>query len=204
MARRRQIVPTIEEAEDAIVTALEADSTLSDLVSTFGSCQGTWTEARDELARRLPAVTVMFAGGKHEARGMGDGVLQGEWHLLVGARNLRREAARRTSDAGAYAIAEAVIATLDDQHLDLDGLGPLRFRELGIVEQSGPRDRAVSIYLLVFEGDLDVRHIEGTDDLATIAADYQVANVDEDTGDTGWAGVVTSLDADIIDPSEES
>lgn len=202
--------PTLEASEDAIVAALQADTTIDaycrDAISSF---EGSWRQVVEETSRRMPAIVVLFAGAEIEPSGMVEDRVEAEWHVLCLAKNLRNERARRnpesSGEVGAYAIVQDVLRVLTRSDCDLESFGELYPQGIDLVE--GSRQR--SIYRLVFTNELELREVADVDDLDRVDLTIEVPNPDEDNdGEIAWVEVGTDNDEEatevVDDLAEES
>lgn len=181
----RELNPTLEEAEDAILAALREDATIAAYVKSVSSFQGTFEQALQEASLAGdPAFLVMMAGIEFDERGPLEHVAVVEWHVIVRARNLRGNAYQRKPSAagevGTYQMVQDVLRVLTTQDLDLDGMAAISPAGVELLQANASRDRSLSAYLVVFFSELDHRVVEpGDEDLITeVGATYEVRTSD--------------------------
>jgi len=111
---------TIQEIEDALVAAMQADDGVSGACRTIGSYNG---EAADLVAQLeqmtvpLPAVWAVYNGSALNFRSFGVWEDAMSFVLVVAAKDLR---GRSAAAQGAYEVLEALKDALIDSTLDLD------------------------------------------------------------------------------------
>lgn len=186
--------PSLEDAEDAIVAALQADATIAAYARHVISFAGTWEEARRDALKQLPAILVVYVGGRFEPRGRAGAAHVVEWHVVVAAKNLRNERRGRQGaggEVGAYQMLRDVVRVLGNADLGVDGMGPLQARESQAVRMKGPgaTTPGSGVYRLVFTGTLDLVAAAPPDSLETIQSEYRTANTDETDGSVSWVSV---------------
>lgn len=172
----RQVAPSLEAIEDAIVAALVADPTIAAYVADVAPFQGTLEQAIQETAFRDPAMLVLFAGFDADAFGQADEQLDLEWHVIVRGRNLRSNAARQapaaTGEVGTYQMVQDALRVLAGREFELDGLGALSAAGCELLTAGANKDRSLSAYTVVFRCTAELRVVEGDDELTTMAATY--------------------------------
>lgn len=170
----------IAEVEAAIITALQGIAALKKVVSYQGEDMEDLLEA---LTPSLPAVSVVFKGGRWAPAAMGGGVYHREasFQLILLVENHRSEEARRRgngSEVGAYALLEAIEATLVGQTLELeiDELTPQQ--TVNLYTDAGAAAGLSAWGIEIMTGwDVAAAEAEG-DDLTGLHADW---NVNEQT-----------------------
>lgn len=159
----RLLVPTLEVCEDAIVAALAADAAILVGVpaASIKPFQGDLAQAMQEVAVRPPAILVMWAGGDIEPMGSEYFEVDGEWRVLVFARNMRSRKASSNPDAagevGAYQLVADVLRVLSLQHLDVAGMGELRPVACELLQAGSNKERTVTAYLVVFRCSVELQ-----------------------------------------------
>lgn len=183
----------LEAVEDAIIDALATDATIASYARHVGTWQGKLEDALEQSLFRDPSILVLFGGFDTEHRG-GDYALQTEWQVLVRDRNLRRERARRTEgpagEPGTYKMVADVIRVLTRAELAVDGMDELHLVACRLLQTGRDPSRTTSAYLLVFAADLDLLAVAPEQTLDELAAAVEVANLDEDSGETEWNPVI--------------
>lgn len=199
-------IPTtgITGIEDALLAALQGDPALAAVARHIGSWQGELETAIEQNAFRDPAILVLFGGFDTSPRG-GHEALDVEWQILVRARNLRREAARRvggpvSGEVGTYELVQHVMRILTGSDLDLDGVDELRLVACRLLQTGRDPSQTTSAYLVVFKVDADLLAVAPEQTLDELELNLEVHNPDEAGGDVSW---VPSVDL-TLDLTEES
>jgi len=199
-------IPTtgIGAIEDAMVEAMQADVALAALARHIGTWQGELEDALEQVAFRDPSILVLFGGFDAEPRG-GHESLDVEWQVLVRARNLRRESARRhggpvSGEVGTYELVQHVMRILTGSDLDLDGVDELRLAACRLLQTGRDPGKTTSAYLVVFKVDADLLAVAPEQTLDELELNLEVHNPDEAGGDASW---VPSVDL-TLDLTEES
>lgn len=104
--------------EDAVVAALRTE--LSPQVPTLETYQGNWPVDLQRETWRFPAVLVMLRQTRGAQVALRSYEMTLEFTILVIARQLRGEAARRRAEGGVYQILEGVRKALWYQDLGLE------------------------------------------------------------------------------------
>ena len=182
------LAQSLEDIEDAIVAALQADAVIAAYAKSVVPFQGTLADAAREVALRDPAFIVLFGGAAGETQALGDQLDQ-QWMVVVRTRNLRSNKAGRggaTGEVGSYQMVQDALRVLSRSDLSLDGVGPLRIREVELVQAGQVKDRAVSMYQLVFAQLVDLVPAPATNDFDGASGTLEVRNDRTDT----WKEVV--------------
>gem|GEM_PF-305432 len=104
---------TIEQIEDAIVAALEADGTLSGYVKTFDRLPWERSDEVEKLIRRYPALLVTYAGGDDDNAVNAVCDHRGRFSVWCCAKNLRSpSAAARGPVSGEKGVYDLIHDTL--------------------------------------------------------------------------------------------
>lgn len=205
MAEPELLPPTgLAGIEDAILAALAGDAALAAVVRHIGSWQGDMEAAVERSVLRDPAILVLFGGFDAEPRG-GHYDLAVEWQVLVRARNLRRESARRVggasaSEPGTYELIQHVLRILTHADLGLEGVDELRLVACRLLQTGRDPDQTTSAYLVVLHQDVDLLAVAPAQTLDDMAASIEVHNPDEEGGDPAW---VPTLDVSISLSAED-
>lgn len=197
MAVTRQLSPTLDEVEDAILAALKADTTIAGYARSIATFQGSLVKAVQQgIGLRQPALLVLFNGGPLKRLGSGLFRLTAEWDVLCCARNLRSAAhganPEASGEVGAYDIVADVLRVLSDTDLDLDGMDDLVPLDIELLSNGEIKDATLTVYRVIFRGDVELQVVEPDQLLEEIVATFDAANTDEDTGDTEWSEDVLS------------
>lgn len=178
---------SLDAIEDAIVARLASDDVLTALRAGgyLGSWQGSPEDARTTgRAIRYPLITIIYAGGAIESKGMLRFAHLARWQVTIATRSHRSlRAARATGDAGiasAYTLIAEALRVLSGVDLGLDGVGELRPHLVGPLEESEPGEARyaigveVPVLLQVDDVDLQTSGARPVADLEQIRATYAV------------------------------
>ena len=140
----------IEDIEDAMVSTLSADETLSAYVRTFERMPWEDIEALEKLLKNYPAIVVAYRGGDDDNSSYGVCDQVGKFAVLCAHKSVKSPstAARgRGTAKGVYAMLKDVLKCLNYSNLGLDIISCL---------SSGVRVVAVSTTLTVFAREFTV------------------------------------------------
>jgi phage gp37-like protein len=141
---------TIEEIEDAIISTLKADATLSDYVKVFDHLPWGRADEAEKLVKQYPAVLVAYAGGSDDSKNLNVDDHAGRFAVWCCARNLRSPSAAArgpvSGEKGVYDLLKDVLSCLHFSKLGLDIISCISVRVLPLA--ASPR---VAIFSREFE-----------------------------------------------------
>ncbi len=180
----RALHPTLEEIEDAVVAALQADSTIAAYARGIHAFQGTLTEALEESSYRDPSFLVVVVGGDIEPHGHLQHQVEVEIDLVVRATNLRGNKYQRnpssSSEVGTYQMVQDTLRVLTLNDLDLDGLEELQPQGWELLKTGSTKQRSLSAQQVAFLTKAELREAPPDDELDTVAATYETPDGDGD------------------------
>jgi phage gp37-like protein len=115
---------SIEEIEDALVSTLKNDTTLSAYVKIFDRLPWERATEAEKLVKQYPALLVAYAGGKDDTDNFNVCDHMGRFAVWCAARNLRTPSAAltgpETGEKGVYDLLKDVLSCLNYSNLGLD------------------------------------------------------------------------------------
>ena len=115
---------TVEAIEDAIVTTLQNDATLSAYVKTFDRLPWDRVDELEKLVKQYPALLVAYAGGTDDSGNYGVSDHSGKFAVWCCGRNLRSPSAAArgpvSGEKGVYDLLDDVISCLHFSNLGLN------------------------------------------------------------------------------------
>jgi len=172
----------IAEVELAIKARIEARLSYLAAVITYQGDSGHIEDLLEELLRRLPAVAIVFSGGKFERVSGTTWRKHARFQVIVSTENKRSEEARRhgtATEKGNYTIQEDLESALigHDLGLDITELVPGEVDSLFSGEMSG---RSLAFYGIEFETSWLVERVEDTaGDMTEIEGTYTLPDAVE-------------------------
>ncbi|MBN2060703.1 MAG: DUF1834 family protein [Deltaproteobacteria bacterium] len=143
---------SIEQIEDAIVSALQADETLAGYVKTFERMPWENLDDLTKLLRQYPAIVVSYAGGDDDTGNMNVADHGGRFAVMCAHKNVRSPSAAATGpvtgEKGVYDMLKDVLSCLNFSSL---GLNIIRCRSLRV------RRVAATKALTIFSREFEVR-----------------------------------------------
>lgn len=192
----RLLYPSLEQIEDAVVAALQADTTIQAYARAVQSFQGELLEALEEQSFRDPAFLVVISGGDIEASGHLQHQVELEVGVVVRATNLRgnkyQRAPSSSAEVGTYQMVQDVLRVLSLSDLALSGLDELEPKGWELLKTGSTRSRSVSAQLVTFTTHAELREEIPGDSLEEVAATYETHD-----SDGAWSDVaMETIDVD--------
>lgn len=133
-----------------------------------------------QVATRLPAIGVVYAGGADELNGPVGGKHAADWVLLVVVTAARQSPATvrngEAGEVGAWELLARVRAALVLNDLELEGLSPLEPIETELLGGGEAEKKRLAIYQMHFQATHEWRADAGEDDLSSAAVTYETPN----------------------------